>query len=184
MRTETAPADILAFWFSPEMAKRWFNATPALDEHIRARYERLWSRAARGECHHWTATPEGSLALAILLDQFPLNMFRGKPESFSTEQLAVRVALDAVSRGQDARLPRERVAFLYMPLMHSESLSDQERSVALFEAAGLEENLRFAKHHRELIRRFGRFPHRNAILGRESTPEEIAYLGSEEAFTG
>lgn len=184
MRREAGPADILAFWFSPEMEKHWFKSTPALDRQIRKKYAVLWSRAAMGECDHWKTTAEGSLALTIVLDQFPLNMFRGKPDSFSTEQLAVRVALEAVSRKQDAELPRERVAFLYMPLMHSESLSHQELSVELFEAAGLEENLRFAKHHHDLIRQFGRFPHRNAILGRESTAEEIAYLASKGAFKG
>ena len=137
-----------------------------------------------GECDAWKQTPEGSLALAIVLDQFPLNMFRDTPDSFSTEQLAIDVALEAIAGGQDEALPKNRVSFLYMPLMHSESLVHQDLCVERFESAGLKQNLRFAEHHRELIRRFGRFPHRNAILGRESTGDELAYLDSEEAFTG
>ncbi len=184
MKRETVPREILDFWFSPEMEQHWFNSTPSIDRQIRKQYAVLWSRAATGECDHWKATAEGSLALTIILDQFPLNMFRGKPDSFSTEHLAVGVALEAVTRKQDKELPLSQVAFLYMPLMHSESLSHQELSVELFEAAGLEENLRFARHHRDLIRRFGRFPHRNSILGRESAPEELAYLASPEAFRG
>lgn len=178
------PSEILDFWFSPEMEKHWFNSTPSLDRQIRKEYAVLWSRAGVGECDHWKKAADGSLALAIVLDQFPLNMFRGKPDSFSTEQLAVRVALEAVSLRQDRELSRERVAFLYMPLMHSETIGHQNLSVELFEKAGLEDNARFARHHRDLVRRFGRFPHRNAILGRENTPEELAYLGSREAFKG
>lgn len=176
--------DILAYWYSPRISQRWFASTPALDDEIRARYEGLWQRAAAGELDDWAATPEGALALAIVLDQLPLNMFRGKPEAFASEQKAVEVARAAVARGDDQRLPRDRIMFLYMPLMHSENLADQDQSVALFQRAGLTDNLRFAEHHRGLIRRFGRFPHRNAILGRASTPEEIAYLGSPEAFKG
>jgi len=184
MKKETDPREILDFWFSPEMERYWVRSTSSIDRQIRKQYAVLWSRAATGECDHWKATAEGSLALTIVLDQFPLNMFRGKPDSFSTEHLAVGVSLEAVTRKQDRELPRTRVAFLYMPLMHSETLSHQELSVELFRKAELEENLRFATHHRDLIRRFGRFPHRNTILGRESTPEELAYLSSPEAFRG
>lgn len=176
--------DILDYWYSPRISQRWFASTPALDDEIRTRYEALWRRAATGELDAWADTPDGALALAIVLDQLPLNMYRGKPAAFATEQQAVAVARATVARGDDQRLPRERVPFLYLPLMHSENLADQDQSVALFQRAGLADNLRFAEHHRGLIRRFGRFPHRNAILGRDSTPEEIAYLGSPEAFKG
>jgi len=176
--------EVLDYWFSSRISKRWFASTPALDDEIRARYEALWRRAAAGELDDWAATPEGALALAIVLDQLPLNMYRGKPAAFASEQKAVALARQAVARGDDQRLPRDRVLFLYMPLMHSENLTDQDESVALFQRAGLADNLRFAEHHRGLIRRFGRFPHRNAILGRDSTPEEIAYLASPEAFKG
>ncbi|OYY95433.1 MAG: hypothetical protein B7Y41_02715 [Hydrogenophilales bacterium 28-61-23] len=176
--------DLLDYWFSPRIGKCWFASTPALDDEIRQRYEALWRRAAAGELDNWAASPEGVLALAIVLDQLPLNMYRGKPAAFSTERQAVEVVRQAVARGDDQRLPRDRLLFLYMPLMHSENLADQDQSVALFERAGLVANLRFAEHHRGIVRRFGRFPHRNAILGRDSTPEEIAYLASDQAFKG
>ncbi len=175
---------LLDFWFSARIGKHWFASTPALDDEIREKYESLWRHAAAGELAAWAETPEGALALTIVLDQLPLNMFRGKPESFSTEQQAVAVARQAIARGDDQRIPRDQVMFLYMPLMHSENLADQDQSVALFERAGLAANLRFAEHHRGIVRRFGRFPHRNAILGRISTPEELAYLASSEAFKG
>lgn len=175
---------MLDFWYSEEMQGRWFSSTPALDGAIREKFEALWRMASAGALDGWKATPEGCLALTIVFDQLPLNMFRGKAESFSTEQQAVEIAKYAIGKGYDKRLPAERLAFLYMPLMHSENLADQELSVRLFEAAKLENNLRFAQHHRELIRKYGRFPHRNSILGRNSTPEEIEYLASREAFLG
>lgn len=180
----TTPQDILEFWYSERMRQRWFASTPELDAEIRLKYENLWHQAANGELDAWKKTPEGCLALVIVLDQFPLNMFRGRPESFSTEKKAVETAKYALTQGHDRKTPGDRLAFLYMPLMHSENPDDQDLSVRLFEQANLESNLRFARHHRELIRRFGRFPHRNAILGRESSKEEIEYLNSREAFLG
>ena len=133
---------------------------------------------------HWEQTAEGALALVILLDQMPLNMYRGQPESFATEAQSREVAGRAITRHFDQYLPDKGKAFLYMPFMHSENLADQDRSVELFTNAGLQDNLRFARHHRDIVRRFGRFPHRNAILGRNSTPEETAWLASGEAFLG
>ncbi len=179
-----SPQELLQFWFSEPMCKHWFRSTGAIDKHIRDQYEALWQQAAEGALDQWGDSAPGCLALIILLDQFPLHMYRGDKLSFSTESAAVHWALHAVDRGYDRQLPKERLGFLYMPLMHSESLEHQELAVEKFEQAGLESNLRFARHHRELIRRFGRFPHRNAILGRESTPEEQAYLDSEAAFKG
>jgi uncharacterized protein (DUF924 family) len=176
--------DLLDFWYSARIARCWFSSTPALDDEIRGRFAGLWQRAVRGELDGWSDTPEGALALAIVLDQLPLNMYRGKPASFASEQKAVAVARQAVARGHDKRLSAERVAFLYMPLMHSENPDDQDLSVNLFREAGLAAHLHFAEHHRGIVRRFGRFPHRNAILGRESTPEELDYLASEQAFKG
>ncbi len=178
------PDDILDFWYSPPMPQYWFASTPVIDADIRERFGALWEQAAAGELDAWQATPEGCLALCIVLDQFPLNMFRGEVRSFSTEQQAVVVSKQAVQRGFDTLLPLERRSFLYMPLMHSEHLVDQDESVRLFDAAGLDANARFARHHRDIVRLFGRFPHRNAVLGRESTAEELAYLASKEAFTG
>lgn len=178
------PEDILSFWYTPPMPEHWFASTPTIDADIRERFGALWEQAAAGEWDHWQATPEGCLALCIVLDQFPLNMFRGEARSFSTEQQAVAVTKHAVAKGFDQQLPVERRSFLYMPLMHSEHLEDQDESVRLFEAAGLEANARFARHHREIVQYFGRFPHRNTALGRESTAEELTYLASKDAFTG
>lgn len=184
MSAQITPQNIIDFWYSKEMQSRWFSSTPELDDEIRSQFEPLWRKAAAGEFYEWEDTPEGCLALAIVLDQLPLNMFRGKAESFSTEQQAVRIAKHAIGQDYDQRLPAERLAFLYMPLMHSENLADQDLSVRLFSAAKLESNLHFAQHHRELIRKYGRFPHRNRLLGRQSTPDEIEYLASKEAFLG
>lgn len=184
MPGQPSPQEILEFWYAAEMRPRWFASTPELDAAIRHKYETLWRSATAGELDDWKRTPEGCLALVIVLDQFPLNMFRGQALSFSSEQQAVEATRHALAQGYPQRLPADRLSFLYMPLMHSEDLADQDLSVELFEQAGLESNLRFARHHRELIRKFGRFPHRNAILGRESTSEETAYLASKEAFLG
>ena len=182
--TVVQSADVVAFWFAPEIQPLWFDATPAFDEALRARFLVTYQAAAAGQLRDWETTAEGALALVIVLDQFPLNMFRGEPESFATEAAARAVADRAIGRQFDQALPPERRPFLYLPFMHGETLADQERSVRLYEQPGLEESLRFARHHRALIQRFGRFPHRNAILGRPSTPEELAYLASPEAFHG
>lgn len=175
---------VLDFWFSEETRPLWFRSTPEFDAAIRNRFEATWEAGRDGQLGAWEETPRGALALAIVLDQFPLNMYRGEVRAFSTEALAREVAGRAIDRGWDEGLPGQERMFLYLPFMHSESLADQDRSVALFDAAGLVDNLRFARHHRELVRRFGRFPHRNALLGRESTPEELEYLASKEAFRG
>jgi uncharacterized protein (DUF924 family) len=179
-----SPGDILAFWFDDSMRAAWFRSTPAIDDLIRVRFESLWQQAARGELDHWSQTAEGALALIIVLDQLPLNMFRGQAAAFATEARAIDVSKAAIAAGLDRELAGDRVAFLYMPLMHSEDPDDQDQAVERFAAAGLDDNLRFARHHRDLIRRFGRFPHRNAILGRTSTADELAYLASEQAFHG
>lgn len=184
MQDPITPEETIEFWYSDRVRLQWFASTPELDAEMRLKYEPLWCVAAKGELDGWKTSPLGCLALAIVLDQFPLNMFRGQAISYATEQQAVGVSRYAVSKGYDKALPKNQVAFLYMPLMHSENTDDQDLSVELFERAGLEENLRFARHHRELVRRFGRFPHRNAILGRTSTPQEIEYLNSKEAFLG
>lgn len=184
MNTTADVGDIIAFWFADGMHKRWFGTDPAFDAQIRERFEATWQAGAGGALDDWQQTAGGCLALAIVLDQFPLNMYRGQARAFATEAAAITVAKHAVARGLDRELSGDQRAFLYMPLMHSEALADQDRSVALFEAAGLDGNARFARHHRELIRRFGRFPHRNVMLGRDSSPSEKEYLASKEAFTG
>lgn len=179
-----SPTAVLDFWFADGMERLWFRSNADFDEQVRQHFEAGWQQAAAGGLDDWAETAEGALALVIVLDQFPLNMFRNQPMAFSTESKAIAISKNAIDQGLDVDLQPKHKAFLYMPLMHSEALEDQERSVTLFEAAGLEDNLRFARHHHDLIQRFGRFPHRNAILGRISTPEELAYLASKEAFTG
>ena len=178
------PQNIIEFWYSDEVRPMWFKSTALFDQQLRSRFELLCYRAAQSDLNDWKLSAEGCLALAIILDQFPLNMYRGKPESFATESNAISVARHAVRLGFDKQIPKEQVAFLYMPFMHSESIQDQNMSVQLFEAVGLADNLKFAMHHRDLIRRFGRFPHRNSILKRQSTAEEIDYLNSGAAFLG
>ena len=169
-------AEILDFWFSARVRPLWFQSTPEFDSELRQRYESVWSRACAGVYDHWAEEPRSALALVIILDQFPLNMFREDARQYSTEAHARRVAELAIDAGFDQQLADAEKSFLYLPFMHSETLEDQERSVALYEAAGLEDNLRFARHHRDVVARFGRFPHRNEALGRESTSAELDYL--------
>jgi len=178
------PESVLAFWFSEPHRKLWFRSTEAFDAEIRERFEETVQLALDGQLDHWSTTARGALALIILLDQFPLNMYRNRPESFAGEAAARAIADLSLSRGFDAQMNDEERAFLLLPFMHSEDLRDQERSMALFEAAGLENNLRWARHHHDIVRRFGRFPHRNAVLGRDSTDEEIAWLALPDAFHG
>lgn len=182
--SENEIKEVVSYWFSEPVKKLWFNSTPEFDAKLRQKYMQTLERAERGELDDWALDALGALALVIILDQFPLNMFRQQARSFATERKARQVAEQAIVKNLDRSLTAEQKAFLYLPFMHSENLQDQDKSVELFEKAGLTENLRYAKHHRELIRRFGRFPHRNSILNRESTAEEIDYLNSKEAFLG
>jgi uncharacterized protein (DUF924 family) len=169
-------AEVLAFWFSEVGRRHWFAPTPAFDREIRERFADLSASAARGELSAWEQSPEGCLALCILLDQMPRNMFRGDPSAYIADERALAVAERAIRAGFDQRLPAEQKQFLYLPFMHSEVLANQMRALALCEAAKLREPARHAAGHLKIIRRFGRFPHRNAILGRPSTPEELDFL--------
>lgn len=178
------PQEVIGYWYSDRIRKRWFSSTPELDAEIREKYEPLWISGVRGELDGWRTTAAGCLALVLVFDQFPLNMFRGQARSFQTEARAREVAREALNNKFDTELEKEKLPFLFMPFMHSEQLEDQDLAVALFERYGLNENLRFALHHREIVRKFGRFPHRNEILGRENTPEEREYLASKSAFRG
>ncbi|MCG7924562.1 MAG: DUF924 domain-containing protein [Candidatus Thiodiazotropha taylori] len=178
------PREILEFWFSDEVRPRHFSSTPEFDQQLKSRFLAAWEQARSGALNSWLGSSEGCLALVILLDQFPLNMFRDQPQGYSTEQHSREVANHAILAGFDEQLPADQRAFLYLPFMHSESLSDQDFSVTLFEAAGMQESLKWAKHHREIVRQFGRFPHRNVVLGRQSSEEELAYLDSDQAFHG
>ncbi len=177
-------ADVIAFWFSERGRKCWFNSSPELDLYIRSRYESLWKSACNSPLLAWQGSAEGCLALAIILDQFPLNMFRGQAKSFSSESKAVAITHLAIANSVDKAVAHEKLSFLYVPLMHSEKLEDQELSVKLFTDNKLTKNIRYAVHHRDLIKKFGRFPHRNIILGRTSTAEELEYLKSKKAFLG
>jgi uncharacterized protein (DUF924 family) len=168
--------EVLDFWFGDRARARWFKPTPEFDQLVRERFGPLLARAARGDLRAWEATAEGALALCILLDQMPRNIFRGEARAFATDEQARAIAERALERGFDRELAGEQKQFLYLPFMHSESLSNQLRCLALFEAAGLPEGCRHAKDHVDVIRRFGRFPHRNAALGRPTTPEEAAFL--------
>ena len=176
------PADIIDYWFSEKSKQFWFASTPSIDKEITSKYETVWEKAASGGLSSWGETADGSVALIIILDQFPLNMFRGKAKSFQTESMAVEVALNAIDNGFDEEMDNEKLLFLFMPLMHSENLDHQNLQVYLFEKYNF--NLEFSKHHRDLVKKFGRFPHRNEILGRMSTMEELDYLLSDNAFRG
>ena len=178
------PQDIIDFWFSDATRKLWFKSTPEFDLQLRETYQDTWERARRGELDDWMQTAAGCLALVIVLDQFPLNMFRNTAQSYATEAQSREVARAALERNFDQALDAERKAFLYMPFMHSESLEDQRLALELFAQPGLENNLRFARHHHDIVANFGRFPHRNQALGRDSTTAEIEYLNSKQAFTG
>jgi len=168
--------EVLEFWFREDVKPLWFDSNPAFDQAIRKQFAELFARAATGELKDWESSAEGCLALCILLDQMPRNMFRGDARAFTTDEKALAVAEHALARGFDAGLPAERKQFLYLPFMHAETLSNQLRALALFESQGMPRNRRYAEEHVAIIRRFGRFPHRNAVLGRESTEAEIAYL--------
>jgi uncharacterized protein (DUF924 family) len=174
--TESADA-VLAFWRSAGSDK-WFNKDIAFDDEIRARFLKTYEAAVRGELAAWELTREGALALVIVLDQFPRNMFRGSARAFTADPLALAVAARAVERGFDLQLPVQERSFFYLPFEHSERMADQERCCELFRSTGDAELLKWAELHTDIIRRFGRFPHRNAALGRVTTPEEQAFLDS------
>lgn len=169
------PADIVGFWHGAG-PDRWFNKDTAFDTEIRERFLVTHEAAAAGQLSTWEMTAEGALALLILLDQFPRNMFRDTARAFATDPLARAIAAGALVRGFDAQVPADMRTFFYLPFEHSEDMADQERALALYKAAGDADNLKWAELHADIIRRFGRFPHRNAVLGRATTPDEQAFL--------
>ena len=178
--------EVLEFWFGDDARAAWFHANPAVDQIIRKRFGELFARAATGELKAWETSAEGCLALCILLDQMPRSMFRGAPRAFATDDRALAVAEHALAKGFDRQLTNWQKQFVYMPFMHSENLANQLRALALFESGGgsMTENRRFAEEHVAVIRRFGRFPHRNAIFGRSSTDAEAQYLSEVEERYG
>ncbi|MBB4426517.1 uncharacterized protein (DUF924 family) [Bradyrhizobium sp. CIR48] len=172
---DIAPSGILAFWREAGR-ERWYKRNDAFDAEVRRRFLALWQKAVAGELASWEASDDGALALVIVLDQFPRNMFRGTPQAFASDAQARDVARRAIDRGVDGRIDPVLLEFLYLPFMHSEHLPDQLRCVALFQNTENAENLKYAREHADIIQRFGRFPHRNRLLGRDSTEEEQAFL--------
>ena len=175
IRDGVSPAHILAFWRAAG-SDRWYSGDDGFDADLRHRFLGLWRKALAGELSCWEATDDGALALVIVLDQFPRNMFRADVRAYSSDALALEVADRAIARGADRRMAADLLEFLYLPLMHSEHLADQQRCVELFRSTSNADNLRYAEDHADIIRRFGRFPHRNAVLGRITTPEEQVFL--------
>ncbi|MFC3125918.1 DUF924 family protein [Pseudoroseomonas globiformis] len=185
------PADIISFWFADgldQWRSAWFVRSESFDQEIADRFSAGLDPAGRGEFDDWANEPDGALALCILLDQFPRNLFRGTAKAFTFDQKAREIASLAISAKLDQSLPPTARVFLYLPFEHSESLADQDRSVALFET--LREHpphgepggsVDYAWRHHDVIRRFGRFPHRNIVLGRHNTAEEEAYLAGPGA---
>ena len=178
----STPDEVVAFWreAGPD---RWFKPDDAFDAACRERFLLTHEAAARGDLNEWELSPDGALALVLLLDQFPRNMFRGTRRVYRTDPAAVDAADRAIEKGFDREVDPALRRFLYLPFMHSEELRDQERSVTLNEATGEAEPIKWARRHWDIVARFGRFPHRNALLGRESTEEEKRFL-QESAFAG
>ena len=168
-------SEIVSFWHAAGY-DRWFNKDDAFDAEIRARFLPTYEAAAAGKLKSWEDTAEGALALLIVLDQFPRNMFRNDPRAYATDALARAVTAAALIKGFDAQVQADLRLFFYLPFEHSEDFADQERGLALYKAAGDEEGYKWAKEHYDIIAKFGRFPHRNAVLGRTTTPEEQAFL--------
>jgi uncharacterized protein (DUF924 family) len=179
-------------WPSQDMGARWFTGGPALDAEIREKFGATVAQALAGGLRDWEARPLERLALVILLDQFPRNIHRGQPQAFAGDARAQRLVMDALDRGLDQSLPWVGRVFLYMPLMHAEDLALQEECVRRFRQlaadvpealrAGVANSLRFAEEHRDIIARLGRFPYRNAALGRDSQPAELEFLKNGPRF--
>lgn len=176
--------DILAFWFDEISPSQWFQTNADFDAEIIKRFSQDYQFARDGVYEGWQNTPDGSLALCILLDQFPRNMFRGSPKAYETDNQILLIAKNAIAHGHDKLLEPMRRWFLYLPYEHSENINDQKACVALFEEIKDEDPLGYdyALRHLEVIERFGRFPHRNAALGRDNTPEEEEYLAAGGGF--
>jgi uncharacterized protein (DUF924 family) len=173
-----AAQSIIDFWFKEVSPKQWWTKSAEFDQLIRHRFLSLYEETLGGQHLDWLNSAQSCLARIIVLDQFPRNMFRDKPESFQTDVLALAATKHAISLGFDTGMPSQHKAFLYMPFMHSEALDDQTKAIELFTAAGsdLEENLKSSQRHKAIIEQFGRFPHRNQILGRASSEAEIVFL--------
>ncbi len=171
--------DIIHFWFGECSPKQWFGNDSIFDELIRSRFLETHRQVVAGESAAWRTTPEGRLAEIIVLDQFSRNMFRGTPEAFLSDPIALSLAEEAVRSGDDLKLEKRKRQFLYMPYMHSELRVVHEKAMRLFEKLG---DTEYEQAHKDIIDRFGRYPHRNAILGRTSTSEEVVFLQTHKGF--
>lgn len=169
-------SDILEFWFSDRVKQLQFVKSKSFDKEIIQKFHKTYEHAISGKLKDWENHAEGILALIILLDQFPRNMFRDTPKAFATDQKALSLSKGAIDQGLDLKLSLEYRTFLYMPFMHSEELTEQERSVELFKSFGTDITVKYAIAHLDIIKKWGRFPHRNRILNRPSTSEEIEFL--------
>lgn len=179
--TQFDPATVTRFWREAGYEK-WFNGGDAFDAQCREQFADMHHAAARRELEHWIESAEGALALLILLDQIPRNIYRGSGHAFATDPLARHYAQCALEAGFDQQLEPAMRAFVYLPFEHSEEMPDQDQSVQLFERLGEPVTLEYAVAHRDVISRFGRFPHRNRALGRQNTPQEQAYLDAGGGF--
>ena len=175
------PETLVAFWRDAGAAK-WFDGGPAFDAECRDRFEAAHLAASRGDCAWWNDSPDGALALQLLLDQIPRNIYRGSAHAFATDGLAREIARGAIESGFDARIDAPMRLFFYMPFEHSEAMADQDRAVELIAAMGDANYTDYARRHRDVIARFGRFPHRNAALGRSGAPVEQAWLEAGGGF--
>ncbi len=183
MASNVLPHAIIEFWFAPEHKELWYEKNDDFDSKIRMLFENTYMEAAAGTLDHWKSTANGALSLVIVLDQFPRNMYRNSPKAFAADAKALNIAQYALEHQFDQQLTIEQRHFLYLPFEHSEDLETQEKSVQLFKATGDADALHWAVLHRDIIARFGRFPHRNQVLDRRSTPEEIEFLkGPNSSF--
>lgn len=169
-------AEVIRFWFDELSVDDWFGSSADIDEQIAERFQELWEEQKAKVASDFLTTPDTALAAIILFDQFPRNIFRDTAEAFATDHLALQIAKEVIDRETDHKLTEDQWMFVYMPFMHSEDLEDQTRCLGLFTALGNENNITFAKAHRDIIVQYGRFPHRNAVLGRETRPDEQAAI--------
>lgn len=180
---EAGIREVIRFWFDESEPQQWFVRDPEFDKAIAARFRTWRDRAYTGDLDNWSDSPEGALALVLLLDQFSRNLFREDDRAFEADAKALEIAKDAIAAGHDARLSPEQRRFVYMPFMHAEDVAEQDRCVALMAEMDAGESTTYhANAHRDVIRKFGRFPHRNGMMGRETTPEEAKFL-AEGGYT-
>lgn len=174
--------EVIQFWFEETAPSQWFKKDEAFDAKIKEKFEETYWSVVRSETKNWREVPEGRLAEVIVLDQFSRNMFRGSPQAFANDALALKLAEEAVEAGDDKKLPKKFRRFLYMPYMHSESREVHKKAVWLFLSLLNFGTLMYEFKHKKIIDRFGRYPHRNEVLGRESTPEEEEFLKKHKGF--